>query len=298
MKQLVVLTSLSLLSSSAFALSDYEPFSDSTGSGGTSYSTGANLIGQTNATGHAWFAAGPGGNPQPTIAAGDLTVSGLASSGGGESAAFGGNGTSARINLSVGSGGFTTGSVYFSFAMKLTDLSALTTNGTFWAGFNNAQNAQATTPGTVVTRVMTRSTTGGYNLGLQEGSQTTLGNLAWDSGVYTTSDTVFLVGSYTFNPNTGDDVSQLWINPDASTFGAVSAPGGALVSNGGTDIARIASFVLYDRASNEPSGDMDDLRFGLTWADVTPAVPEPSVAAFGAIGLALLAGRRLFGKSC
>jgi len=298
MKQLLLLISLSLFSLSASALSDYEPFADSTGSGGTSYLTGANLIGQVNATAHPWFQAGPAGNPQPTIAAGDLTVPGLFSTGGGQSAAFGGNGQSARINLSVGSGGFTTGSVYFSFAMKLTDLSALTTNGTFWAGFNNSQGTQTTTPGTVVTRVMTRSATNGFNLGLQEGSQTVLGSLVWDSNVYTTSDTIFLVGSYTFGPGTGDDVSQLWINPNVSTFGAASAPGGALISNGGTDIARVASFVLYDRAANEPSGAVDDLRFGLTWADVTPPVPEPFSIAFGAIGLAVFTGRRFLRKSC
>jgi len=298
MKQLLLLISLSLFSLSASALSDYEPFADSTGSGGTSYLTGANLIGQVNATAHPWFQAGPAGNPQPTIAAGDLTVPGLFSTGGGQSAAFGGNGQSARINLSVGSGGFTTGSVYFSFAMKLTDLSALTTNGTFWAGFNNSQGTQTTTPGTVVTRVMTRSATNGFNLGLQEGSQTVLGSLVWDSNVYTTSDTIFLFGSYTFGPGTGDDVSQLWINPNVSTFGAASAPGGALISNGGTDIARVASFVLYDRAANEPSGAVDDLRFGLTWADVTPPVPEPFSIAFGAIGLAVFTGRRFLRKSC
>src|SRR5215831_9945826 len=122
MKQLLLLTSLSLVSLSASALSDYEPFADSTGFGGTSYSTGANLIGQVNATAHTWFQAGPGGNPQPTIAAGDLTVPGLFSTGGGQSAAFGGNGTSARMNLSIGAGGFTTGTVYYSFAVKLSDL--------------------------------------------------------------------------------------------------------------------------------------------------------------------------------
>ena len=97
-----------------------------------------------------------------------------------------------------------------------------------------------------------------------------------------------LVGSYAFGPGTGDDSSQLWINPDSSTFGAASAPGGALLSNGGTDIARVASFVLYDRAAGGPSGVIDDLRFGLNWGDVTPAVPEPSTLALGALGLTAL----------
>ena len=292
MKKTALLVTLCLTVGSAQALPDYEPFSNATGSGGTSYTTGANLIGQTDAAGQAWWQAGPGTDPQPTIAAGDLTISGLYSAGGGQSAAFGGNGTSARLNLSVASGGITAGSVYFSFAMKLTDISSLTTGGTYWAGFNNTQGSQTSTPGTVVTRVETRSAAGGFNLGVQQGSQGTLGNLAWGSTVFTTSDTIFLVGSYTFGPNIGDDSSQLWINPDSSTFGAASAPGGALLSSGGTDIARVASFVLYDRSTTEPSGVIDDVRFGLSWADVTPPVPEPSAVVLGVMGLTALCLRR------
>jgi hypothetical protein len=288
MKKLLLISPICLCTAAAFALPDYEPFSDSTGSGGTSYSTGANLIGQTNSSGQTWWQAGPTSTTQPTIAAGDLSVSGLYSTGGGQSAAFGGNGESARLNLSVGAGGILSGTVYFSFAAKLTDLTALNTAGVFWAGFNNAQGSQLTTPGTVVTRVVTRSAGAGlYNIGLDKASGTPA-SFVWDSGNFTTSDTVFLVGSYTFNPSTGDDVSQLWINPDSSTFAAGSAPVSSLSSTAGTDIARVASFVLFDRNANEPTaGLIDDLRFGTSWADVTPAaVPEPSTLCFAALGLA------------
>jgi len=302
-KAVLLLAALSLAGASARALPDYEPFADATSSGGTSYAVGSFLAGQTNAAGQRWWELGPnyglGLTPQPTIAAGDLTVPGLYSAGGGRSAAFGGNGDSARLNLSVGAGGIQSGSVYFSFAMKLTDLTGLTAGGAYWAGFNNVQgiNAGTATPGTIVTRVMTRSATGGYNIGVQEGSSGTIGNAAWDPNVFTTSDTIFLVGSYTFNSGTGDDVSQLWVNPSSATFGAATEPTGALVSSGGTDIARIASFMLFDRTVNEPAGGLiDDLRFGQSWADVTP-IPEPSVIALGALGLACLRLRRLSRKS-
>lgn len=295
MKYPILLLPVCLAGASAFALPDYEPFADSTGSGGTSYTTGANLIGQTNAAGQAWFQAGPGGNPQPTIAAGDLTISGLYSSGGGQSATFGGNGTSARLNLSIGAGGITSGTVYYSFAMRLADLTALNTTGVFWAGMNNSQGSQTTTPNTVVTRVVTRSAGAGlFNIGLDKSSGTA-GSFVWGAGNYTTSDTIFLVGSYTFNTGTTtDDISQLWINPNSATFGAGSAPAGFLSSTAGTDIARVASFVLYDRNANEPTAGMiDDLRFGLNWADVTPPAPEPGIASFGLLaGLAFLFQRR------
>jgi hypothetical protein len=291
MKKVIWLTGFCLAHAAGFALPDYEPFADSTGAGGTSYTTGANLIGQVNASGRTWFQAGPATAIQPTIAAGDLTISGLASSGGGQSAAFGGNGTSARLNLSVGAGGILSGTVYYSFAMRLTDLTGLNSSGVFWAGFNNTQGSQTTTPNTVVTRVVTRSTTAGvFNVGLDK-SSATASSFVWAAGDYTTSDTIFLVGSYTFNPNTDDDVSQLWINPDSSTFAAGSAPAGSISSVTGGDIARVASFVLYDRSANEPAaGQIDDLRFGLSWADVTP-VPEPASLSLGALGLAYLAWR-------
>ena len=265
---------------------DYEPFADSTGSGGTSYTTGANLAGQTDASGQSWFQAGPTSATQPTIAAGDLSVAGLYSTGGGQSAAFGGNGQSARLNLSVLPGGIFSGTVYYSFAAKLTDLTGLNTSGVFWVGFNNTQGSQNTTPNTVVSRVVTRSAGAGlFNIGLDKASGTA-SSFVWDSGSYTSSDTIFLVGSYTFNTGTTtDDISQLWVNPSSATFGAGSAPGGSLSSIAGTDIARVASFVLYDRSVNEPGGVIDDLRFGLSWADVTPAVPEPGVASLGVVGL-------------
>jgi hypothetical protein len=55
---------------------------------------------------------------------------------------------------------------------------------------------------------------------------------------------------------------------------------------------QIASFAIFDRNANEPkSGLNDELRIGLTWADVTPtpsSIPEPStvvLAGFGALAL-------------
>lgn len=301
-KVILLLTPVCLFTASAFALPDYEPFADATASGGTGYTTGSILTNQVNAQGQAWYQAGPGTGPTPTIAAGDLSVPGLYSAGGGQSAAFGGNGTSARLNLSVGAGGITNGTVYYSFATKLTDLTGLSTSGVFWAGFNNSQGAQNTTPNTVVTRLVTRSAGAGlFNVGLDKSSGTT-SSFVWDSQNFTTSDTIFIVGSYTFNPNTGDDVSQLWVDPDSSTFGDASAPSALLTNSAGGDIARVASFVLYDRNANEPAGGLiDDLRFGTSWGDVTPtvgSVPEPSAISLAFMGLLTALGlRRMKRKS-
>ena len=67
----------------------------------------------------------------------------------------------------------------------------------------------------------------------------------------------------------------------------------------GGDIARVASFVLYDRSVNESAGGLiDDLRFGLAWTDVTPPVPGSSALALGALAPATISGRRLLRNSC
>jgi len=141
----------------------------------------------------------------------------------------------------------------------------------FWAGFNNSAGTQTSTPTSVGTRVVTRSATGGYNIGLDKNSGAA-GNFVFATNVFTTSDTVLLVGSYTFNPGTtNDDVSQLWVDPGASTFGLATAPPATLTNSAGNDISAIASFVLFNRNANEPASIIaDEVRFGSSWASVTP----------------------------
>jgi hypothetical protein len=108
---------------------------------------------------------------------------------------------------------------------------------------------------------------------------------SWDTtDLFSINTTLFIVGSYTFNPGTGNDVSALWINP---TIGSATAPSATVSATGGTDLSTVASFVLCDRIATEPTGILDELRIGTTWADVT-GVPEPStvsLAGFGALAL-------------
>ncbi|HSU54024.1 MAG TPA: immunoglobulin domain-containing protein, partial [Candidatus Dormibacteraeota bacterium] len=245
----------------------YEPFAPAT----TSYAAGANLIGQTNVSGQHWTQAGPSG-PQPTVQAGNLNVGGLAGPIG-NSVKLGGNGISARFNPGTNT---SAGTWYFSFAFRLTDISTLNSGGVFWSGFNNVAGTQLTTPNSVVTRLLTRSATGGYNIGLDKSSGNANG-FVFSPTVFTTNDTVFLVGSYTFNSGTtSDDVSQLWINPDPSTFGLAVAPSATLTNMNTNDIAQIASFVLFNRSANEPAGIIvDELRLGSSWASVTPPAEAP-----------------------
>ena len=128
------------------------------------------------------------------------------------------------------------------------------------------------------------------------------------------ADTWFIVMKYTFNASaTNNDTVSMWVNPIASTLGdnsgeaAAGSSGGsyysavnANVTTAGLDAAQIRSFMLLglgqaSAANVNKSIDttLDELRIGDTWADVTPAVPEPaSAAAVGLIGAGMLARRR------
>ena len=266
----------------------YDPFAPAI----TSYALNANLVGQTNATGQYWVQAGPAG-VQPTITSNNLAYAGLAASTG-NSVKFGGNGMSARFNFGAT---LTSGTVYFSFLAKLTDISTLNSSGVFWAGFNNSTVTQSTTPVTVGTRVLTKSATGGYQIGLDKTSGNAAG-FVFATNVFTTAQTVFLVGSYTFNPAaTNDDVSQLWINPSPATLGSPTPPTATLINTATNDIGNgagpIASFVLFNRNAAEPAQIIaDEVRIGTNWASVTPpAIPPapPTLNATLAAGKILLA---------
>lgn len=252
----------------------------------TTYAVGANLIGQTNAAGQNWTAAGPSGD-NIVIASGNLIVPGLASSTG-NSISFGvSTGPSARFNLP---GNITAGTVYYSFAFQVNNLGSLSTGGGFFAAFNNSTGTQTTTPNVVAACVQTRLSGSGFNVGLKGA----VGGSVFDTNVYSVGQTIFVVGSYTINTNSSnDDTAALWINPGSSSFGSPTSPAPTLTTVSGGDITGedIASFVFFRRGDTQTSLEpaaltADELRIGTNWASVTPplvihVVPTLSAAIAG-----------------
>jgi len=253
----------------------YEPFEPAI----TTYVVGDTLIGKTNAAGQRWTQAGPdsGLTNQPVIEGGNVAGGGLAGVRG-NSVRFGGNGTSARFNLGAASAD---GSWYFSFLARLTDITGLSATGIFWAGFTESSGSQSTTPTVVSTRVIAKGAVGGYQIGLDK-NRGLAGLFVFDPRVYTTNDTLFLVGCYSFNPgSTTNDVSELWVNPPVATFGVATPPPATLTSTVSNDLSQIASFVLFNRNAAEPAQIIaDEIRIGQSWASVTqPAavISPPSI---------------------
>ena len=280
MKKLVLLSFLSLAGVSAFALPDYDPFADASGSGGTTYTVGAGLIGQTNAQGLTWFLAGPAGT-HITIGSGNLSVDGLMPSSGNmvSSASF--NGNTARLGL--GGSAITTGTTYYSMAVDITSAGGMTTGGAIIAAFNNSTGSQAGNPTVLGSALEVRVSGSGYNLGVVKGSGQTI---VWDSTVHNFGDTVFVVGSYTFG-----STSSMWLNPSSTSFGG-TAPTATLTTTTGTEVSQISSLVIRGATTLEPNFEVDEVRVGADWADVTP-VPEPTALALGGLGIVgLIAARR------
>ena len=101
-------------------------------------------------------------------------------------------------------------------------------------------------------------------------------------------ETILLMGKYDFT--VVSNAVSLWINPSASTFGAAAEPGGFIMSTNGTDGVTIDRFNMRQNAATGASSvpasmQWDELRFGLTWADVTPPGPPAPVALSGLVML-------------
>jgi hypothetical protein len=240
------------------------------------YPEGTALSLVTNLTGQWWTTAGSGSAVATTIA-GNLSVPGLERATG-VSVQFGAvDGPSGRFNLISN---VTSGTLYYSCTLKVTALGDLSSSGGYVAGLNNSRGSQTGTPTVLGTRILMRATaSGGFNIGVAKNT-TTPAEWVWSSREFRANDTVFLVGSYTFNSaSSSDDISRLWIDPAPPDLGADTPPPATLTANSGADISanQIASFVFLQRGLNNTAqpGTLvaDELRIGPTWASVTAPTP-------------------------
>ncbi|MEO6437492.1 MAG: PEP-CTERM sorting domain-containing protein [Tepidisphaeraceae bacterium] len=139
------------------------------------------------------------------------------------------------------------------------------------------------------------------------------GGTGQDKATIAADGPFFVVLKYTYNgASAADDTVSMWINPIASSLGDNA---GELVAGGAAgsyysatnafvtaalDASTIQSFVLLGRGQASAANvnksidtSLDELRIGTTWADVTPAVPEPaSMAALSLLGAGMTMRRR------
>lgn len=153
----------------------------------------------------------------------------------------------------------TSGTVYASFTFHVTDMSSFSnTNGGYFAVLADSNSGFRS-------RLWIKDPVAGEGLTFNMGIST--GNTASMHNGFTANlaEPVFIVMSY----NLDNDEVQLWVVPDASTFGSNSAPTANVTVSGGTADA-INRFILrQDSSSETPIMDIDELRIGTSWKEVT-----------------------------
>lgn len=155
----------------------------------------------------------------------------------------------------------TSGTVYYSFLLNITSLGSLNTTGGYFTSFN--EGTGSTFGGTV----WLRSDGAGYDVGINP--RTTAANTVWSTGTQSINTTLFVVVSYQIVSGSTNDIVKLWINP---TPGSTMPVETLSATNSSTDLANLNRILLrQDSATSTPFVEMDELRVGTTWADVTPA---------------------------
>jgi hypothetical protein len=239
---------------------DFDPFN---------YTPGTGLVGQGG-----WVLRSTAENG--SIEAGNLNVPGLAPSTGNRYTMT--NSTNVRWVFDPPQ---TNSAIWFSFALRIDSLSGGTTSETT-AGLSSGTGTSFPCKINLVGNGVAGAG-GTYQIGMYKSSGTTSGALA--PNVFTTSDTVFVVGRYTFRPDTTtDDSGDLWLNPPPSTFGESVPPTPVLadVGVGRTDLTYADGFFWRFVSAGYPKRVVDEFRLGYSWAEVTtPGQPVLSAALTG-----------------
>lgn len=203
------------------------------------------------------------------IAAGNLSYPGFAASTGNK-IALDGAGQEGVLSFTLTA----TGTVYYSYLLKVTAVGGLTADGGYFTTFYQSQTS--TTGGSCV---WTRLNGTSFDLGI---SARITSPVSWSS-IKALDSTYLIVASYQFVDGTTNDVCNMWINPDPATFGAATPPTATLTStNNTTDLTGVARVqIRQDAVEKTPFIQMDEIRIGTTWASVTPpagatAVDDPA----------------------
>ena len=169
------------------------------------------------------------------------------------------------------------GSVYLSFIFKQNTL-ATSTSGSTIAGLDD-DGTVTTGSGRVASALgvhvkQTNSTT--YLVGIRKAQGTGAGggtDVFYTGANFVVGDVLFVVAKYSFGAGAGDDTVTLWVNPATNSFGGIEPVASIAATNTGntTDAAQLQYvFVRCNSSTTSGINEIDDVRVGNTWADVTP----------------------------
>ncbi len=262
------------------ALVIYEGFDYNAGALSGAY-TGTGLDTNLNWQGFNWTAR------QPDVTAGSLSYGSLVTSNN-QIGALARKNATARTSSTTLSGLVDDGdSLWFSVMVNFTsDLANTGQNFMFALSDSNAEESAGDPLGL-------RNSGSGIGFSVVGGLDNGLAATTWSGGVATASysglldttaesgQTHFIVGEITFGAT---DTVNLYLPGSDLSLGSVVATQSAGLTQGGFD-----RIVFSSKAGTNLA--IDEIRFGTSYADVSP-VPEPSALALGAFGSLLLLRRR------
>ena len=157
----------------------------------------------------------------------------------------------------------TTGKIYYSFLINVTSTEgAVEPLGGYFAGL--LPTGSTSTFGSCVWLKRESETT--YFIGLSPRTSTTTTQFSSSMNINTTH---LVVVCYEIVGGTGNDVVSLWIDPTPGA--AQNTPTLTATNTGGTDLVDLSKiFIRQDSITETPATEIDELRIGTTWADVTP----------------------------
>ncbi len=285
MKKLLLLLPLYLINPGASALPSFDPFADASGSGGTTYTPGSNLVGQNNNTlfGPWYLRGGNSGTTQPTIVSGNLVYGNMPAATGNSVSFAPANSMSACMDLNLASGH--TNAVYASFLLKINDLSAVasvaTNNPLAAFGDDPSLAFTANQIGRLGSRLLTKRVGEGYVLGISRSAGTADYAYEPDAAAHSTNEVLFVVLGYD-RPTAAQPTVSLWVNPPLSSLGSNQPPAATVVASSGltalnTGNARV--FAILCQFAGAPGGRIDEVRVATNdWAFATggdPAILTP-----------------------
>jgi hypothetical protein len=218
-----------------------------------------NVGGLVSTNNTADWVGGGSGTDDTRVETGGLSWPGLASSVG-NCITNGGVGVAERRLFHTG---ISSGTIYFSTLLQINDFGTFNGSGSQLCALTAADNLSFRL------QVMVKGGANGYTIGVQKGG--TGSAPVYESTSHRVGDVLFIVGKYDFTttPNT----VTLWINPDSGTYSGDSPPGANyILSTAGTDNLVIDRFNFRQNTVTTIPANMkwDELRVGLSWADVTP----------------------------
>lgn len=235
---------------------------------GFNYTTGSALVGQGPWT--------SGGSTEIKVNAANLTYSGLSSSTG-EDVTLVPNSSSGRTVMNFASPGATAGTtVYASFLVKVNALPNSGNKQLFGYIYSSAGSSSTPDLGVFVV-----NSGGTAEIGIGAHNSTLSGTTGYTDAQNVGSGAHFIVVRYTFGSSS--DSIDVWVDPSSSNFGAGSAPSPDDAT--APTESHVSGGEQYFDWSTPSSGvgnfEVDELRIGTTWAQVTPSGSTPVASQLG-----------------